>query len=270
MTFLDTLSQVPGLTHYYPLATDAKDVVGSAHGANHGAVFKNGAATFNGSSYIELPDHDDFSVATKGGLTILASVAIADWRGAGASEYVHWAGKGGAGAHEWTFRHYVKGGTGEAPTRQGRTSFYHFNPAGGLGAGSYFQDPSFPTGERMFAAFCGLKTIGLAVNGVIRDTDQLSGYSIKPQNAGAPVRLGTRGDKTGFLIGSIRRVAFFNRVLSPAEITKIHDARGQDEGTAPAPTPAPTPPAEDYQANLTNLLSKHNALAKVLRDKGIV
>lgn len=42
------------------------------------------------------------------------------------------------------------------------------------------------------------------------------------------------------------------------------------EGAVTPPTPSPTPAGEDYQASLTNLLSKHNALAKALRDKGIV
>jgi len=147
--------------------------------------------------------------------------------GRGASEYVHWAGKGRSGGHEWAFRHYVKGGSGEAPSRRGRCSFYHFNPSGGRGAGSYFQDSSLPTSERVFVARCNMSTISLACNGQIRDSDPLRGNRIVPQNTSTPVRLGTRGDGTGFLVGRIRRVAFYNRVLSAGEISRIYSARNQ-------------------------------------------
>lgn len=273
-TFLETLKTIPGLTHYYPLATDTKDVIGSAHGLNTGVRFASGRAVFNGDADVKLPDHNDFSVATKGGLTILAFVAINDWRGKGASEYVHWMGKGKPGAHEWTFRHYIKGGSGEASSRVGRTSFYHFNPSGGLGAGSYYQDSSCPTYERIFVATCDLSKINLYVDGALRDTDALSGYKIKPVNTGTPVMLGTRGDNTGYLIGKMRDVAFFSRALTTNEIVKIYDARNLARTALSVPPeeepPVAPPPAEDYQANVLNLLAKHNALAKVLREKGIV
>lgn len=272
MIFPDVLAELSGLTHYYPLNTDAKDAIGGVSGGNHGATFSAAGATFDGKSYIELPDSDDMSVATRGALSIVVFLTIADWHGAGASEYVHWMGKGVDNAHEWTFRHYVQGGTGEAPVRQGRTSFYHFNPAGGLGAGSYFQDGTLPTRERVIVATCDMKTMQLYVDGLLKDADALSGYSIVPKNTGTPTRLGTRDMTTGFLVGKIRRVAFFNRVLSAAEVTTIYNARTLDEtSVTPPPPPPPTPDYTQYLTTGTNDVSKkHNALVNVLHGKGII
>jgi hypothetical protein len=243
MTFQDVITKIPGLKHYYPLSTDAKDVVGTAHGVNHGATFGKDGATFDGKSYIELPDNDDFSAATTGELTILVFATITNWKGAGASEYIHWMGKGVAGAHEYTFRHYVLNGTGEASSRQGRVSFYHFNPAGGLGAGSYVQDP-MGSDERMVTGEVDKSNIYMFKNAVLKDTDALSGYSIKPVNTKTPVRLGTRDMSTGYLIGKLRRVAFFNRKLTAAELKTLWDARALEDGGGSTPSPPPPPPVD--------------------------
>ena len=228
--YLKQLQTVPGLTHYYPLnaANGAKDLVGGVNGTvkGSGVTFGSAGANFTGSGYVELPDNDDFSVATKGGLTVLVDLTISDWHGKGASEYIHWMGKGVSGAHEWTFRHYVQGGSGEASSRQGRVSFYHFNPAGGLGAGSYFQD-AMNGSEHVIEATADMKQVQMIKDGTLRDTDQLSGYNITPKNTTTPVRIGSRGDSTGFLVGKIRRVAFFNRVLTPAETAKLTTAAKQ-------------------------------------------
>lgn len=274
MTFLQTLQSIPGLTHYYPLdsVSQANDVVGGLHGTNKGATFSSYGAKFNGAASIVLPDDASFSVATKGALSIVAFLTIADWHGKGASEYIHWMGKGMPNAHEWTFRHYVLGGTGEASARKGRASFYHFNADGGLGAGSFFQDTNCPTYERVITATCDLSKVSLAVNGLTRDTDPLSGYGIKPSNTTSPPMLGTRGDNTGFLIGTLRRVAFYDRVLTAAEIKKIYDARAQDEGsTAPVQPPIQSPtPQNDFLATGGNLLDQHNALVMALKAKGVL
>lgn len=273
MTFTDVVTGISGLKHYYPLTADAKDTVGTQNGTNSGAKFSTKGATFDGKSSIDLGDSNDFSVVTNKGLSILMFVTIADWKGAGATEYVHWAGKGASGAHEWTFRHYVKGGTGEAATRQGRLSFYHFNPAGGLGAGSYYQDSTFPTNERVVVATCDMKQIQLYVDGQLRDTDALSGYSIVPQNTGSHAMLGTRGDGTGYLVGTIRRAGFWNRVLSASEVSTIQAARAQDDGGVTPPPPPPTP-TDDFMipagATKARIITEHNALVQHLADKGVI
>lgn len=225
-SFTDVITRIPGLKHYYPLGagSKAKDVVGRVHGTNHGATFGKKGATFNGKSYIQLPDSNDFSASTKGAMTVLAFNTITNWKGAGSSEYVHWMGKGVGRSHEWTFRHYVLGGTGQAASRRYRTSFYHFNAAGGPGAGSYFQDRDGLT-ERLVIGMVDRTNVQMWKNGVLRDTDALSGYRIKLSNTSAPVRLGTRDMKTGFLVGRLRRVAFFDRRLSAAEIAMLDRAR---------------------------------------------
>jgi hypothetical protein len=280
-TFREVITGIPGLTHWYPL-TDTYGVNDEGpqdlNGVNHGAVFDDHGAVFNGKAYIQLPDHDDFSAATTGSLTIVSFLTISSWKGAGASEYVHWMGKGKSGAHEWTFRHYVDGGSGEASSRQGRVSFYHFNPAGGLGAGSYFQD-SEETIERMVAGEVDRTNIYMYKNAVLRDTDALSGYKIVPKNTGTAVCLGSRGDGTGFLVGRLRNVAFFNRKLSTAELKTLYDNRdlpigapGGGGGTTPPPVdpPKPNPGAPYVATGLDDVVGKHNALVNKLADKGIL
>jgi Concanavalin A-like lectin/glucanases superfamily len=243
----DVLTSIPGLKHYYPLnkAYGAKDAVGGVNGTVKGnVVFTDTHAVFDGKSYIDLGDSNDFSAVTTGGLTIVVFLTIDNWKGAGASEYVHWAGKGKAGAHEYTFRHYVDGGSGEAASRQGRTSFYAFNLAGGLGAGSYFQDAEDKV-ERVVTGTLNAQNVSMWRDGVQRDTDPLSGYSVKLANGGASLCLGTRDTSTGYLVGKLRNVAVYNRVLSALEIKKIYEARSLpvDGGSTTTPEP-PAPPVQ--------------------------
>jgi hypothetical protein len=164
MTFPDVIKSIPGLTHYYPLATDTKDTIGTQNGTPSGVTFSGGKAVFNGKASINL---------------------------------------------------------------------------------------------------------SLACNGAVKDKDALSGYSIKPQNTTTPLMLGTRGDNTGFLVGKIRRVAIYNRVLTATELTKIYNARDDVEGTTPS---TPTTPTESpyHAADTTDVVDKHNALVAALEEKGVV
>ena len=254
-SFQDVILKIPGLTHYYPLNEDAKDVVGGVDGIVHGNVKFDGTwARFDGASSIELPDRNEFSAAgtAKKELSILAFQTVDDWTKRSANnEYVHWMGKGRSGAHEWVFRYYIDGGVGEAPARKRRTSFYNFNPSGGLGTGSFFQDSGDGNGtERVI---CGVvwgnagnsgKT-QMWKNGQLRDTDLLSEYDVYPQNTRTPVFLGSRGDNTGFLVGRLRRVAFFNRRLTEAEIKSLYNARDLPETEPAAAEPEQVAPAPD-------------------------
>ena len=238
-TFLETLKSVGGLSHYYALdnATKAQDLVGDIDGKVHGRVrFRADGAHFDGTSWIELPDSPDFSAAGTGtkGITILAFMTVTDWSaGSHNNEYLHWLGKGRSRAHEWVFRTYVDGGGGEAPQRKRRTSFYAFNPQGGLGTGSYAQTGHEKEGEeRMMGGSITTRGTGrypgkttITVNGVAIDHDPLSSYSTIPEHTNAPVGIGSRGDGTGGLVGVIRRVAFFNRELKAPELAKIYAAR---------------------------------------------
>ncbi|MBK7865444.1 MAG: LamG domain-containing protein [Archangiaceae bacterium] len=182
------------------------------------------APVFNGSTaYVEIGDDDAYSQVTHGGLTIEAwvrpdSLSMSHREGSG---YVHWMGKGEAGAHEWTTRMYQ---AGNAESRDNRISFYHFNPSGGLGAGSYFQDP-VKVGEWIHVVgTIDQTTLRIYKNGALRDSDLLSGYSIRPQNTSSPLRIGTR-DFNSFFQGSVARVAIYSAPLPPARIAAHYAAR---------------------------------------------
>jgi hypothetical protein len=55
------------------------------------------------------------------------------------AEYIHWLGKGDAGAFEWGFRFYKKDSS-----RPNRLSAYIWNSNGGEGAGAHFEEPIVP------------------------------------------------------------------------------------------------------------------------------
>lgn len=130
-------------------------------------------------------------------------------------------------------------------------SFYHFNPAGGLGAGSYYQDSTFPTTERFVVGTCDMKQLQMYVNGVKRDTDPLSGYSVVPKNTASSLRIGTRDMSTGYLIGTVRRVAIFNKVLSQAEVTALYAARTLPDASGSTPVPPDPGPDPTPTGNVT-------------------
>jgi hypothetical protein len=106
---------------------------------------------------------------------------------------------------------------GNSEGRENRMSFYAFNLEGGLGAGSYFQDPIAPGDWIHYAgAMDGTRT-AIFRDGAERDSDLLSGYDITPMNGAAPVRIGTR-DLNSFFEGSIARVAVYSARLTEAQL----------------------------------------------------
>ena len=183
------------------------------------------APVFDGASgYVEIPDDDVFSEPAAGALTVEAwmrpdSLAMPNRESTG---YVHWLGKGESGQHEWVSRMYQ---AGNSEGRVNRISFYSFNLTGGLGAGSYFQD-TVQVGEwiHYVGEFDSSDTY-IYKNGVQRDSDPLSGYSITPGNGTAPVRIATR-DFASFFQGSIARVAIYRTRLSVAQLLAHYEAYG--------------------------------------------
>jgi hypothetical protein len=180
------------------------------------------APVFDGlTGYVEIPDADAFSQPTTGALTVEAwmrpdSTSMPKRESSG---YVHWMGKGVPGQHEWVARMYQEG---NSENRANRISFYSFNLAGGLGAGSYFQDPVTPGGWIHYAGEFDAVNTFIFKNGVLRDQDRLSGYNITPQNGTAPVRIGTR-NLASFFQGSVSRVAIYSTRL-PATTLAAHAA----------------------------------------------
>lgn len=219
-----------GLVARYDFNGNANDSVGGHHGTIYGATLTsnrlgNGSSaySFNGSSaYIEIEDDDVFSIGTTGQLSISVwmrpgTLTFPSTEGSG---YVHWLGKGVAGQHEWTFRMYSARNT---EGRENRTSFYVFNLPGGLGTGSYVQE-SVTAGQWLhFVALVDVAsdTIRFYKNGVLRDTDALSSYSIVPQNGAAPVRVGTR-NFTSYFKGAIDNLYVYNRLLTEPEIQSLY------------------------------------------------
>src|SRR5215470_16539996 len=98
------------------------------------------------ATYAEIESHSDFSLTTTGALTISAWIrpAVHTFPSSEASGYVHWMGKGEAGAQEWVFRMYSKRNDEK---RHNRISFYVFNPAGGEGIGSHFDNEALVPGD---------------------------------------------------------------------------------------------------------------------------
>ena len=208
-------------------------------GHGHNGTYPNGftattfpdgslATVFNGSSqYIEVPNDSALSVPATGILTIEAWLRpdTLEFPGQEDTGYVHWLGKGEVGQHEYAARMYSFTNS-EVPSRPNRISGYAFNPAGGLGVGSFFQDvvvvgqwihyvltintvatdATYPTGY-----------VQISKNGEQRDKDSLSDLSIVPSHGTAPFRIGTR-DLASFFKGAVSKVAMYNYELAATTI----------------------------------------------------
>lgn len=225
---------------YWPLApNDPADHSGNGHngtftGTPVNASLPNGdvSAAFNGSNqYFTIADHDDLEITKTGILTIEAwmrpdTLQFDNDQGSG---YVHWMGKGTSGQHSWTARMYNYTNDENRPNR---ISGYAFNLSGGLGAGSYFQD-AVSVGEWIHYTLV-INTVDTSTayptgytkiykNGVQRDQDSLSGYSIIPGNGTAPIRIATR-DMASFFEGAIGKVALYDYELTSGQIMEHYNA----------------------------------------------
>lgn len=219
-----------GLVAHYPFDGDGND---SSANTNHASIVSaspstnrhgcpNSSYQFDGvDDYIEIPDSDVLSIATTDELTISVWMRpdVLDFPNFQGSGYVHWMGKGVSGQHEWVLRMYNLNST-----RPNRTSCYAFNLSGGLGAGSYVQEP-VSTGEWIhIVAVYKYPTdqIQLYKNGVLKDQDTFSGYSIVPGNGTAPFRIGTR-DFASYFKGAIDDLRIYNRALTTQEVTSLYN-----------------------------------------------
>ena len=197
--------------------------IAGASGTGGVTAASDGAPVFDGTSgYVEIPDDNLFSEPTSGAITVEAwmrpdSTAMPRDESGG---YVHWMGKGVSGQHEWVARMYQDG---NSEGRENRISFYSFNLTGGLGAGSYFQDTVTVGGWIHYAGEFDDVNTYIFKNGVLRDMDPLSGYSIEPGNGTAPVRIGTR-DFNSFFQGSVARVAIYSTRLPAATLVAHYAA----------------------------------------------
>ncbi|MGH2777779.1 MAG: LamG domain-containing protein [Actinomycetota bacterium] len=177
---------------------------------------------FDGENdYVEIADSPDFSVGPEG-------LAVSAWmrpdaltfpweEGQGGRGYVHWLGKGEGNHQEWTFRMY---GQDNSEGRGNRISFYVFNPSGGQGVGSYFQDP-IQTGEWIHVVGSADSTrTHIYRDGVLRDSDRYAD-TISPEHGTAPLRIGTR-DFRSFFQGAIGEMRIWRRALTAEEVADLH------------------------------------------------
>jgi hypothetical protein len=188
---------------------------------------------FDGTStFIEIPDSPDFSVATTGALTVSAWMrpdALTFPRTEG-SGYVHWLGKGSAGQQEWVFRIYSQP---NSENRANRISFYVFNPPGGEGIGSHFEEPVTPGEWIHVVGVADHGRTAIYKNGVFKRCDQYQGAGdgtcqryaenlwVSPQHGNAPLRIGTR-DTHSFFEGALGEVRLWNRALTNVEIANLY------------------------------------------------
>jgi hypothetical protein len=204
------------------------------------------APAFDGrTGYVEIPSAEAFSRPEGGAITIEVWIRPSTLT-MPASEmdgYVHFLGKGGPRQHEWTFRMYQ---TASGSDRGHRISFYAYNPAGGLGVGSFFQDDLEPNHWIHVAGVIDAETTSIYRDGVRRDCDDLAvnpartrgcdGLSARiapvvPSPGQAPVRIGTR-DMKSFFQGSISRVAIYAGRLEDAIIRRHHELGASAKGDA--------------------------------------
>jgi len=220
------------LVAYYPFNGNADD---ESSNSNNGTIVgatlttnrfgePNSAYEFDGANdYIQIPDADVFSISTTSQLSVsvwmrVDALDFAIYEGTG--DYVHWMGKGSNGQKEWLFRMYNK----SSPIRPNRTSCYAFNLAGGLGAGSYVEE-TVSVGEWIHYVMIydyPTNTIQLYKNGVLKDTDMFSDYSIVPVNGTTPVRIGT-SDFNSYFKGAIDDIRIYDGILSSQEISNLYN-----------------------------------------------
>jgi hypothetical protein len=183
--------------------------------------------------YLQVPDASDLSVTSRGRLTVEAWIRpdTLQFPRQESTGYVHFLGKGEPGQHEYVMRMYSKTNS-ETPPRPNRISGYAFNPAGGLGSGSYFQDPVTAGGWIFVALVINVHDTSAAYptgyvkifkNGVLRDTTRLDQFNVVPGNGTAPFRVGTR-DLASFFDGAIGKVALYLHELVPERIHSHYTA----------------------------------------------
>ncbi|GAA5122450.1 LamG domain-containing protein [Haloechinothrix salitolerans] len=205
------------------------------------------AVDFDGATgYLEVGDDDALSPATTGQFTLEAWFRpdTLEFPNDQSSGYVHWMGKGEPNQHEYASRMYSKTNTENRPNR---VSGYSFNLDGGLGAGSYFQDPIAVGDWIHYVLVINVDATSAEYpygytkiyrDGVLRDQDQMEirGNVITPENGSAPFRVGTR-DFGSWFDGAIGKVAVYDHELTADRIAAHTEAMNSSSEPGPRPWP---------------------------------
>jgi Concanavalin A-like lectin/glucanases superfamily len=118
----------------------------------------------------------------------------------------------------------------ESPPRANRIAFYAYNPAGGEGAGAYFQQPVVagrwiyvvgeltPTGVRIYRD-------GVFEQGPPSPATLYAdpAFNVTPRHGTAPVRVGTR-NAGSFFAGAVDELAIYGTLLTPRQIRQHYRA----------------------------------------------
>lgn len=181
--------------------------------------------------YVEIPSASDLSLGP-GGFTVSAwlrpdTLEFSHTEGSG---YVYWMGKGEPSRYEWAARMYSYTNS-EKPPRPNRISLYLFNPDGGLGMGSYSQEPVSSRQWIQITTVASRGDTAIYRNGKYVRCDEYDGPTghgcqaheerIHPLGGNAPLRLGTR-DFNSFFQGGLSQVRIWNRALSAKEIRTLY------------------------------------------------
>jgi hypothetical protein len=183
-------------------------------------------------AYVEIPTAPDLSLGPDG-FTVSAWLKpdTLNFSRSEGSGYVYWMGKGEPGRYEWGARMYSYKNR-ENPPRPNRISFYLFNPSGGLGEGSYSQEPVRAGEWIQIAAWANRGETAIYRNGEYVRCDEYDGPAghgcqahserIRPMPGNAPLRLGTR-DLKSFFQGGLAQVRLWNRALTNDEVRKVFE-----------------------------------------------
>ena len=171
------------------------------------------------SSYCEVPDSPDLSIATTGALSVAAWIRpdTLTFSAVEGSGYVHCMGKGETGREEWKCRMYSQD---NSEGRDNRISFYVFHPEPGKGIGAYVQEP-VTAGEWIhIVGVADGSDVHLYRDGALKNTQHYGG-KLTPVHGAAPLRLGTC-DFASYFQGALAEVRIWNRALSADEARGLY------------------------------------------------
>ena len=178
--------------------------------------------------YIEVADDNSLSVTQTNYLTISMWIRpdVLTFPTEDATGYVHFLGKGDynhGGTHmEYAFRMY---GADNTEGRHNRISFYVWTDNGGIGIGSYVEEPVIP-GQWIHITGAIDNVAGytyLWKNGVLKDSDSFGGQ-ITPVNTVVPFRIATRDAQDSYFEGAISDVRVYNTKLTDTNVNDIYAA----------------------------------------------
>jgi hypothetical protein len=181
--------------------------------------------------YAEIPSAPSLSFGPRG-FTVSAWLKpdVLEFNHTEGSGYVYWMGKGDRQEQEWAMRIYSFTNR-ETPPRPNRISFYLFNLDGGLGQGSYTQEPVRPGQWIHVVAVASDGETSIYRDGEYVRCDEYDGprshgcqahpERIHPMRGAVPLRFGTR-DFRSFFQGGLCQIRIWNRALDSAEIRKLY------------------------------------------------